>query len=514
MQNQGIGSWPRRRARSSPHRVAVVHNNLSLTYDLMDERVTRLAQALRTLGVRYGDRVAYLGPNHPAFLEALFATGALGAVFVPLNTRLAGPEIDHMLLDSAARVLIFDAECASTVDTIAGRPGVTTLPVDVAYEALLAAASADPIDEPVRHGDIAMIMYTSGTTGTPKGATLSHGNLVWNCLNVLVDIDVAADEVTLVTAPMFHTASLNMTCLPTLLKGGRVILESAFDAERVIDLVEQRRVTMMFGVPTMYETIASSPRWATADLTSLRTLICGGAPVPEALIERYLGRGLSFVQGYGMTETAPGALLVDRSMAHHKVGSAGVPHFFTDVRVVRPDLSDVGVNEPGEVLVSGPNVMPGYWNRPAETGGAFAEDGSFRSGDIAILDKDGYAYIVDRAKDVIISGGENIYPAEVENVLYRHPDVAECAVIGVPDETWGEVGRAVVVLRPGADGPAEALLTFLGGQVARYKVPKSVVVVPELPHTANGKLRRPELRRLYGAPTTVSSPQNGQGERA
>jgi len=251
----------------------------------------------------------------------------------------------------------------------------------------------------------------------------------------------------------------------------------------------------------MYAAIAASPRWATADLSSVRTRMCGGAPVPEPLIHTYLQRGLSFIQGYGMTETAPGALLLDRSMTRRKVGSAGVPHFFTDVRVARPDLTDVAVGEPGEVLIHGPNVMAGYWGLPDATAAAFAGGGWLRSGDVAVVDEDGYVFVVDRVTDVIISGGENIYPAEVENALYGHPDVAECAVIGVPDEKWGEVGKAVVALKPGGRAPAEALLAFLATRLARYKLPKSVEFVPALPHTANGKVLESELRRRHTAQT-------------
>ncbi|MCW2501759.1 MAG: AMP-dependent synthetase [Actinomycetia bacterium] len=497
MRNQGIGSWPRRRARTSPGRVAIVHGDRELTYRELDERVTRLAHGLRTLGVRRGDRVAYLGPNHPAFLESLFATGALGAVFVPLNSRLAAPEIEYMLADSGAAVFVVAPECERVAKEVA--TDAERLVVGAAYEALLDSTPTDPLDEPVAQDEPAMIMYTSGTTGRAKGATLTHANLVWNCVNVLVDIDIAADEVALITAPMFHTAALNLTCLPTLLKGGQVVVESEFAAERVFDLVEERGITLMFGVPTMYSALAASSRWATADLGSVRTLICGGAPVPESLVKLYLGRGLWFIQGYGMTETSPGALVLDKVMTAAKVGSAGVPHFFTDVRVVRPDLTDCAPGEPGEILVAGPNVMRGYWGQPEATRAVLTADGEFFSGDIAVLDADGYAYIVDRAKDVIISGGENIYPAEVENALYQHPDVAECAVIGVPDEKWGEVGKAVVVLAEGR--PGFGLLDFLSTRLARYKVPKSVEFVAELPHTANGKLLKSELRKHYGSTT-------------
>jgi fatty-acyl-CoA synthase len=318
---------------------------------------------------------------------------------------------------------------------------------------------------------------------------------------VLVDLDLATDEVTLVTAPMFHTAALNMTCLPTLLKGGRVVIEPGFEPERVLDLVERRRVTALFGVPAMYAALAESPRWRTADLSSLRTVLCGAAPVPESLIKSYLERGLSFVQGYGMTETAPGVLCLDpaASAGAGKLRSAGVPHFFTDVRIVEPDGTDVAPGGRGEVLVRGPNVMPGYWRQPEATAAAFSDGGWFHSGDVAHLDEDGYAYIVDRIKDVIISGGENIYPAEVENALYGHPDVIECAVIGIPDPKWGEVGKAIVALREGAELNSAELRAFLAGRLAGYKVPKVVEFVVALPRNATGKILKSQLRRLYGA---------------
>ena len=265
-------------------------------------------------------------------------------------------------------------------------------------------------------------MYTSGTTGRAKGAVLSHGNITWNSVNVLVDTDLTGDEVTLVVAPLFHTAGLNMICLPTLLKGGTVILEPAFDPGRVLDLIRQHRVTLMFAVPAMYNLIADHPDWPAADLSSLRTIMCGGAPVPERTIHTYLARGLAFIQGYGMTEASPGALLLDRSQVLTKAGSAGVPHFFTQVRVVRPDLTDAAPGEKGEIVVAGPNVMLGYWGRPEATADAFADGGDwFRSGDVAVADEDGNVFVVDRVKDMIISGGENIYPAEVESALGGHP---------------------------------------------------------------------------------------------
>ncbi|MFA1543122.1 acyl-CoA synthetase [Actinomadura monticuli] len=496
MRNEGLGSWPARRARKTPRLPALVHDGTTLTYAGLLGRVARLARALRGLGVRPGDRVAYLGPNHPSFLESLFATGMLGGIFVPLNTRLAGPEIAYQLDDSGASVLVHAPSHAELVD---GLPGPRErVALGGGYEELLAAADGDPLDLPVALDDPCMIMYTSGTTGPPKGATLTHGNITWNAVNVLIDHDLVAGEVALVSAPLFHTAGLNMLTLPVLLKGGTCVLVAAFDPAATLSLIEEHRVTFMFGVPTMFQRVAREPGWAGADLSSLRILTCGGAPVPPSLIETYQRRGLTFLQGYGMTEAAPGALFLDAEHAVSKAGSAGVPHFFSDVRVVGPDMADAAPGETGEIVVQGPHVMRGYWGRPDDTAAAFS-DGWFRSGDAARLDGDGYAFIVDRIKDMIVSGGENVYPAEVEHaILAASPDVVECAVIGVPDDTWGEVGRAVVVPRPGADLDPEKVLAALSGRLARYKIPKSAVLAAEIPRNAAGKILKARLREEYG----------------
>ncbi|OIK04769.1 acyl-CoA synthetase [Streptomyces monashensis] len=517
MLNRGIGSWPARRARKTPDRIAIVHEDGpedgGITYRALHQRVLRLAHALRSLGVARGDRIAHLGPNHPAYLETLFASGVLGAVFVPLNTRLAAAELAYSLADSGSTVLVHDPELGDTAAEAAADTGVRhritlgpAAPGAVGYDDLLAGAAADPLDEAVAPDDPCMIMYTSGTTGRPKGAVLTHANITWNSVNVLVDSDLAADEVTLVVAPLFHTAALNMTCLPTLLKGGRVVLMGAFDAERVLEVVERRRVTYLFGVPTMYDALAARPRWTTTDLSSLRTLTCGGAPVPARTIDTYLARGLAFSQGYGMTEASPGVLFLDREQTSAKAGSAGVPHFFTDARVVLPDGSAARPGERGEILVNGPNIMAGYWNRPQDTAAALTDDGWLRTGDVARTDDDGYAYIVDRVKDMFVSGGENVYPAEVEAALLTHPAVRECAVIGVPHEVWGEVGHAVLVLEPGAradagaDVDVEEILAHARTLLAKYKIPRTVTLAESLPRTASGKIVKAAVRASHAHP--------------
>ncbi|MGW0188425.1 acyl-CoA synthetase [Streptomyces sp. NPDC003362] len=501
MRNEGVGSWPARRARKTPYRTALVHGEKSTDYRTLHTRTTRLAHALRARGVGRGDRVAYLGPNHPSYLETLFAAGTLGAVFVPLNTRLAAPEIAYQLADSGAKALVHGPGHAGLVAALPGGAGERTqIEVGAGYEQVLAAAPDEPIDEPVTGDDLCVIMYTSGTTGRPKGAMLTHGNLTWNAVNVLVDTDLTTGERALVSAPLFHTAGLNMLTLPVLLKGGTCVLAESFDPGGTFDLVERHRITFMFGVPTMFDQMARHPRWHDADLSSLRILMCGGAPVPTSLIAAYQRRGLTFLQGYGMTEAAPGTLFLDGEHAVGKAGSAGVPHFFSDVRVVRPDLTPAGPGETGEILVRGPHVMPGYWGLPEESAAAFA-DGWFRSGDAARVDDDGYVYIVDRIKDMIISGGENVYPAEIEDLLLGHPDIVECAVIGVPDATWGEVPRAVVVPREGVALDPGEVVASLAGRLARYKIPKSVVVADTLPRNASGKLLKSRVREHYGTPS-------------
>jgi fatty-acyl-CoA synthase len=486
MLNQGVGSWTARRARRTPDRLAIIHGDTRLSYAELHDRVLRLARVLRDRGVSRGDRIAYLGANHHALLETLFAAGAVGAIFVPLNTRLAVPELAAHLTDSGSRVLLCDRDAPQL-------PGCEVITLD-GYEQLLAAGPGPDLDEPAGLDDPCIIMYTSGTTGTSKGATLTHGNITWNAINVVVDSDFRADEVALVVAPLFHTAALNMLCLPTLLKGGTLVIEEAFDAGRALDLIAAHRVTSLFGVPAMYNMLAAHPRWAESDLTSIRQLLCGGAPVPDATIATWLTRGLTFIQGYGMTEASPGVLLLDAAHAQSKAGSAGLPHFFTDVRVEADEPADGA----GEIMVAGPNVMAGYWNQPEATARAFAEDGWFRTGDAGRTDADGYTFVVDRIKDMIISGGENIYPAEVENALLDHPAIAECGVIGVPDPKWGEVGRAIVVLRPGIDAEEAEILAFLDGRLARYKIPKSVRFTDALPRTASGKILKKVLRNDFG----------------
>ncbi len=500
-----LGSWIARRAAISPDRPAITFGDDTLTYGQFAERVDRLASALRAGGVGVGDRVGYLGPNHPDFLTTLIACARAGAVFVPLNFRLTGAELSYIIGDAGIGTLVVDASLTGEVDSVRDELSVTrwiaVTPAD-GWESLEDVITAsEPISEPTFAGpdDNAVIMYTSGTTGRPKGAMLTHGNLFWNNVNALLCLDVASSDRTLVCAPLFHIGGLNVTTLVTLQKGGQIVLMPAFDPTAALKLIELHRITTMFGVPAMFLFMSQVPDFETADLSSIRFLVCGGAPVPEPLMRRYGERGITFAQGYGLTETAPLALVMATDETERKVGAAGnkvLP--LSDVRLVDASNNEVAVGEPGEICVRGPQVMAGYW-RNEEATKAVIDDGSwFHTGDIGRVDEDGYVYVVDRVKDMVITGGENVYPAEVESVLYSHPSVAEVAVLGTPDEKWGEAVTAIVALAPEMDLTLDELREFARDQLAGYKLPLRLEFIDALPRNPSGKVLKFELRDKFG----------------
>ena len=504
MYDVGIGAWPRTRRMKFPDKTALVFGEREFTYAEFADRADRIAEVLHVRDIAQGDRVAYMGENSPEFLLTLFACAQIGAVFVPINTRLAPPEVTHVLTDSGARALIYDVEYAPKVvpgieaaaiahiiPTEDGLPGFPGLPELTSRPTGGRVAVASAQDDP------AAIVYTSGTTGKPKGAVLSHRNLTYVSLNCAIDVDLSRSEVALMISPLFHVASLGMGALPIILVGGTIVLEKGFDAGRALRLIEERGVTMLSGVPTTFQLLADHEDWDTTDLSTLRRLTCGGSAVPTRILNAYEERGMSFSQGYGMTETSPGATTLSAEFTRSKQGSVGVPHFFTNVRVTNEAGEVVPRGTIGEIEIQGPNVFLGYHGLPEKTAESFRDGGWFRSGDMGYLDDDGFLFIADRLKDMIISGGENIYPAEIENLISDFDEVSGVAVIGVPSERWGEVPWAVVSLREGAELESEDLVERLTGQIARYKIPRVTKVVDEFPRTASGKIRKADLRARF-----------------
>jgi fatty-acyl-CoA synthase len=491
MPDYGVGSWPARRARISQDTIAFRQDHRTLTYGALAARIEQLAQAFAGRGIGPGDRVAYLGANDIATFEVFFAAGRLGAIFVPFNWRLAPPELAYLVSDSAPSLLVHAPEFAAVVAELP----VPAVAVGDGYEALLATGSSERVRADVSLDDDAVILYTSGTTGRPKGAVLTHANITFNTMNQLAHADVLSTDTAMCMCPLFHATGLGQVSLPTLFKGGTVVVIAKFEAQLVLRTIAELRIASFSAVPTMLQLLADHAGFAATDLTSLRYAIYGGSAVLERVAVAWQGRGVEILQGYGMTEASPGVTLAPMVGAAEHPVSIGVPHFFTDV-TVDPMLDEAAPGASGELLVRGPNVFRGYWNRPEATSDAFT-DGWYRSGDVVRVGDDGWAYVVDRVKDLIISGGENVYPSEVESAIAALPGVVDCALIAVPDERWGEVGAAFVIVDDPRRWTADMLRSALSGQVAAFKIPKYVHFVADLPRTATGKVRKQELRTSH-----------------
>ncbi|WP_037144413.1 acyl-CoA synthetase [Rhodococcoides fascians] len=502
MRNQGVGSWIRRRTRQCPHATAIEFRDERLTFRELDDRTTRLAHALRDIGVRKGDRVGILSPNHPAYLEVLFSCGILGAIFVPLNARLTAPEVEFAVDDAGLSVLVHSAALTEVATQAVSRRSVNRIILGAEYDAVIAQASSTRIDEPVSGDDRCFIMYTSGTTGRPKGVVMTHSNILFAVLNPILDLDLCSDEIALVCAPLFHTAALDMVALPVLFKGGAVVIEEGFDADRVLSILESRAITYTFGVPTILDALVAHERWDVTDLSALRRVVVAAAPVPPRTLRAYSERGVKMCQGYGLTESGPGATILASVDAERKAGTAGVPHTFADVRIVDALSEPVTPGERGEIQIQGPNVMKEYWGRPEATSDVF-DDGWLRTGDIGVSDADGFVTIVDRLKDMIISGGENIYPAEIEAALLELPGIEGCAVFGVPDDKWGESPVAAITVADGSTVVPDSIADALGANLARYKIPKRYVVLDEIPRNPTGKIRKDVLREQFGGANVI-----------
>jgi fatty-acyl-CoA synthase len=437
-------------------------------------------------------------------LEVQFACFRIGAVFLPLNTRLTVPELQYIVGDASPKLMIHDTDLAEVALTVAKLCNVSSallLGPGGSYEAAIAASKPLDVAETVTLDDISTIMYTSGTTGQPKGAIITHGMTFWNCVNLGGPAYISPSSVLLTVLPLFHTGGLNCYTNPVLHAGGTVLIMRAFDPGTALQLISDASVgiNQFFGVPAIYQFMSQHPSFATADFSRLVIGGVGGAPMPVPLLKIWEARGVALQQGYGMTETSPAVLTLDKEDAARKAGSSGKPVLHTEVRIVRPDGTDAEVGELGELWVRGPNVTPGYWNRPDANASSFT-DGWLHTGDATRIDEEGFYYIVDRWKDMYISGGENVYPAEVESVLHQLTAIAEAAVIGIPSEQWGEVGMAIVAIKPGHTLGAEEIHTHCHANLARFKCPRLIEFVDALPRNATGKIHKPTLRKNFSAP--------------
>jgi len=496
------------RANLTPQREALLLTETGerYTYDQLNRRANRAANALLGLGVRAGDRVSLLAHNGLVYLDLFYGLAKIGAIFAPLNWRLLARELTYIVTDCEPSVLICGPEFAGALAEMRPEIAVThfisldgaDVPGAADYDAALAAASDTEPPRPPLSGDTPhCILYTSGTTGRPKGAIIPHRQVVWNCINTVISWGLTEHDVSPVMTPQFHAGGLFAFLTPLFYVGGRITLSRGFEARQSMRLIIDEKCTVILGVPTLFKLWRETPEYAAADFSHVHYFISGGAPCPVELIDAWRAeKGVIFRQGYGLTEVGPNCFSMTDEESAVKTGSVGKPIFHSRMRLVDPDGGEVGDDEVGELVIAGPHVCTGYWRKP-EASDAVLKDGWFHTGDMARRDADGFYRIVGRFKDMIISGGENVYAAEVEAVFLEHPAVDEAALIGRPDEKWGEVGLMVVVLRNGSQAAGDELIAFARERLAGYKVPKQVEFATALPYSPYGKVMKSELKAHY-----------------
>ncbi len=520
--------WLAFHADRTPDKIALIDQATGRQYDYatFNDRAARLATALREQwGVQPGDRLAILAKNSSEYFEFQYACSKLGAMMLPVNWRLAVPEIAFILQDADARGIVYDAEFEARISALLDAlPGMGTLRIDggstltgsagaPVYEDAISATTARTLFDPqTTHDTPVILMYTAGTTGHPKGVIITYGMMLWNAVNITTPTGLSFKSTHYVVLPTFHIGGLNLYANPLFHLGGTVLVARQFDAGLTLQTLSDPalNVTHFFGVPSIYQFMSQHPDFDQTDLSRIISWGCGGAPMPVTVLEQYARRKMIIQLGFGMTETSPTVFFIDKRRALKKPTSVGKPLLHTRVRVVDDDFRDVLPGIVGEVVISGPNVTPGYWKRPDADRDSFTidEHGArwLHSGDAGMIDPDGCIYIVDRYKDMYISGGENVYPAEVEQVIYQLEGVAEAAVIGVPDVRWGECGMAVVVVKPGYSLAAEQIISYCRANLAAFKTPKSVNFVEALPRNAAGKVLKRELRATFIPQTVGSTP--------
>ena len=497
-----IGEFLTRRADITPNREALVCEGLRLNFKELNERANRLANYMKELGVGHGDRVGVLAFNEAEFYDLLFGLGKIGAILVPVNYRLAGPEIQYILTDCDPNVFIFGKDFQEVVDSIRNEiPSQHLIAISDdppewagAYEKVIGQASADEPEIIGGDDDTLTILYTSGTTGRPKGAELTHNYYYWTSIQLTSTIGTREDDTTLIALPLFHIGAL--AAPPWIIHmGAKTVLLRTLDPQRFLELLGEEKVTGFGSVPQLLDFLKLVPDFEKYSWESIKVILVYAAPVPVTLLKEYSESGIEVRQLYGLTESNT-ATVLDSENALSKVGSCGKPFFHTQIRIVDENYNDLPPEEKGEILIKSPNTMKGYWNRPKDTAATF-KDGWLCTGDIARMDKDGFFYIMDRKKDMIISGGENIYPAEIEDILLGNSKIADVGVIGYTHEKWGEAVKAIVVLKPDEEMTEVELIEWCQGRIGRFKIPKKVEFTDVMPRTPTGKILKTELREKF-----------------
>lgn len=489
--------WLENRARLSPASVAIIEadTNEKQTYDEVNKRAQALACWLNHQGVKKGDRVALLSPNHISYFDFLFACGKLGAVFVPVNWRLSGEEIKYILNDCKPKFIGFHTDFT---DLLRGNcmDGTQLMQINCEqYDEIISYTRADRIESNVNETDPLVVIYTGGTTGNPKGVVLSHQSILWNAMNTIISWNLTNTDTTLTYLPLFHTGGLNALSIPLLLIGGTVVIADYFEPEKAMQYLNLYKCSIVLFVPTMYHLITESPEFIKMSFPYTKLFLSGGAPCPLEIYEKFKQKGLPFKEGYGLSEAGPNNFFITADQAAVKKGSVGRPMIFNEIMLVKEDGSEANIDEVGEVLIKGKHAFSHYWNNEKATKET-VKDGWFYTGDLARKDSEGFFYIVGRKKELIITGGENVYPLEVEQWLSAHPEVNEAAVIGLPDRKWGEAVSAFLTLKDKAVITDEEIRSYCRTKLGKYKIPRNIFILNEMPKTPVGKVDKKELKRI------------------